>query len=45
MEKCPVFFFAFDNRRNSENVYADNLMEKILAKDNMNQSIQASGKK
>lgn len=38
MEKCPVFFFAFDNRRNSENVYANNLMEKILAKDNMNQA-------
>ena len=38
MEKCPVFFFAFDNRRNSEKVYADNLMEKILAKDNMNQA-------
>lgn len=38
MEKCPVFFFAFDNRRNSEKVYANNLMEKILAKDNMNQA-------
>ena len=38
MEKCPVFFLAFDNRRNSENVYANNLMEKILAKDNMNQA-------
>ncbi|MBE9593124.1 MAG: group II intron reverse transcriptase/maturase, partial [Proteobacteria bacterium] len=34
----PVFFLAFDNRRNSENVYANNLMEKILAKDNMNQA-------
>ena len=38
MEKCPVFFLAFDNRRNSENVYANNLMEKILARDNMNQA-------
>jgi len=38
MEKCPVFFLAFDNRRNSESVYANNLMEKILAKDNMNQA-------
>ncbi len=38
MEKCPVFFLAFDNRRNSENVDANNLMEKILAKDNMNQA-------
>lgn len=38
MEKCSVFFLALDNRRNSENVYANNLMEKILAKDNMNQA-------
>jgi len=38
MEKCPVFFFAFNNRRNGENVCADNLMEKILAKDNINQA-------
>jgi len=38
MEKCPVFFLAFDNRRNSEKVYANNLMEKILARDNMNQA-------
>ena len=29
---------AFDNRRNGENVYANNLMEKILAKDNLNQA-------
>ena len=35
--KVPSILSAFDNRRNSENVYANNLMEKILAKDNMNQ--------
>lgn len=29
---------AFNNRRNGEKVYANNLMEKILAKDNMNQA-------
>ena len=36
--KVPSILSAFDNRRNSENVYANNLMEKILAKDNMNQA-------
>jgi len=34
----PSILSAFDNRRNGENVYANNLMEKILAKDNMNQA-------
>jgi len=38
MEKCESILSAFDNRRNGENVYADNLMEKILARDNMNQA-------
>jgi len=33
--KVPSILSACDNRRNSENVYANNLMEKILAKDNM----------
>ena len=36
--KVPSTLSAFDNRRNSENVYANNLMEKILARDNMNQA-------
>jgi len=36
--KVPSILSAFDNKRNSENVYANNLMEKILAKDNMNQA-------
>ena len=36
--KVPSILSACDNRRNSEKVYADNLMEKILAKDNMNQA-------
>lgn len=36
--KVPSILSAFDNRRNGENVYANNLMEKILAKDNMNQA-------
>ncbi|HER25258.1 MAG TPA: hypothetical protein ENO17_09445 [Candidatus Atribacteria bacterium] len=36
--KVPSILSAFDNRRNSENVYTNNLMEKILAKDNMNQA-------
>jgi ABC-type polar amino acid transport system ATPase subunit len=36
--KVPSILSAFDNRRNSKNVYANNLMEKILAKDNMNQA-------
>jgi len=34
----PSILSAFDNRRNGENVYANNLMEKIFAKDNMNQA-------
>jgi len=34
----PSILSAFDNRRNGENVYARNLMEKILARDNMNQA-------
>ena len=38
MEKCESILSAFDNRRNGENVYASNLMEKILAKDNMNEA-------
>jgi len=37
-KSAKVFFLAFDNRRNSEKVYANNLMEKILARDNMNQA-------
>jgi len=36
--KVPSILLAFNNRRNSENVYVNNLMEKILAKDNMNQA-------
>jgi len=36
--KVPSILLAFDNRRNSEKVYANNLMEKILTKDNMNQA-------
>jgi len=36
--KVPSILSACDNRRNNENVYANNLMEKILAKDNMNQA-------
>lgn len=36
--KVPSILSAFDNRRNGENVYANNLMEKILARDNMNQA-------
>jgi len=36
--KVPSILSAFDNRRNSENVYADNLMERILTRDNMNQA-------
>ena len=36
--KVPSILSAFDNRRNSEKVYANNLMEKILAKDNLNQA-------
>ena len=38
MEKALSISTASDNRRNGENVYANNLMEKILAKDNMNQA-------
>jgi len=36
--KVPSILSASDNRRNSEKVYANNLMEKILARDNMNQA-------
>jgi len=36
--KVPSILSAFDNRRNSEKVYANNLMERILTRDNMNQA-------
>ena len=36
--KVPSILSASDNRRNSEKVYANNLMEKILVRDNMNQA-------
>jgi RNA-directed DNA polymerase len=36
--KVPSILSAFNNRRNGENVYDNNLMEKILAKDNLNQA-------
>jgi len=38
IEKALSISTASDNRRNGENVYANNLMEKILAKDNMNEA-------
>ncbi len=34
--KAPSISTMFDNRRKGENVYANNLMEKILARDNIN---------
>jgi len=36
--KVPSILSALENRRNGEKVYANNLMEKIFTKDNMNQA-------
>lgn len=36
--KVPSILSALDNRRNGEKVYANNLMQRILTRDNMNQA-------
>ena len=40
-EKAQRISTASDNGRNGENVYANNLLEKILAKDNMNRAYKS----
>ena len=40
-EKAQSISTASDNGRNGENVYANNLLEKILAKDNMNRAYKS----
>jgi retron-type reverse transcriptase len=39
-EKVQSISTALDNGRNGENAYANNLMEKILARDNMNMAYE-----